>query len=244
MCARFQFAPPEDWIEEFGLADAPEVTPHYNIAPSQDVLAVRRDRTGRRQARLFRWGLVPYWADDPAVGSRLINARAESVATRPAFRDAFRQRRCLVPAQGFYEWKKFGRAREPWLVRLKEGRTFAFAGLWDRWTGGPASPSTGGDAARGRADAIESCALITTSANTLVAPIHGRMPVLLDRSGYEAWLDPDATEDDLKALLRPFPPEAMEAFPVSARVNSTAADDPDLTRPVAPEPDPGQKSLF
>src|SRR6185503_3029509 len=180
MCARFQFAPPEDWVEEFGLTDTPDVAPRYNIAPTQDVLAVRRRRAGDRQARLFRWGLVPSWADDPAVGNRLINARAESVATRPAFRDPFLQRRCLVPAQGFYEWKKFGRAREPWLIRLKGGATFAFAGLWDRWS-------------RGEGHAIESCALITTAANALVAPIHGRMPVLLGRADYERWLDPRAS---------------------------------------------------
>src|SRR6266851_3964167 len=122
MCARFQFAPPEDWVEEFGLSDAPAVAPRYNIAPTQDVLAVCGRPTGSRQARLLRWGLVPYWAEDPAMGNRLTNARAESVATRAAFREPFRQRRCLVPAQGFYEWKKFGRAREPWLVRLKGGR--------------------------------------------------------------------------------------------------------------------------
>src|SRR3954468_8768001 len=135
MCARFQFAPPEDWVEELGLGEAPAVVARYNIAPSQEILAVRRDRTGGRQASLFRWGLGPSWAPDPAVGNRLINARAESVATRPSFRESFHQRRCLVPAQGFYEWKKFGRAREPWLFRLKGARTFAFAGLWDRWTG-------------------------------------------------------------------------------------------------------------
>ena len=230
MCARFQFAAPEDWVEEFGLTDAPEVTARYNIAPSQDVLAVRRDRAGGRQARLFRWGLIPSWSEDPAVGTRLVNARAESVATRTSFRDSFQKRRCLVPAQGFYEWKKFGRAREPWLVRLKGARTFAFAGLWDRWTG-----ETG---------VIESCALITTAANSLVAPIHGRMPVMLDRAGYAAWLDPDASEDDLRGLLLPFPPAAMEAFPVSTRVNGTVADDADLARPVAPTPDPGQGRLF
>jgi len=231
MCARFQFAPPEDWVEEFGLTDAPEVAPRYNIAPTQDVLAVRRRSSGNRQARLFRWGLVPHWAHDPAVGNRLINARAESVATRPAFRDPFLQRRCLVPAQGFYEWKKFGRAREPWLSRLKGGATFAFAGLWDRWSRGEGQP-------------IESCALITTSANALVAPIHGRMPVLLGRADYERWLDPRASEDDLRALLAPFSAEVMEAFPVSPRVNGTDVDDADLARPVTPEPDPGQMRLF
>ena len=231
MCARFQFAPPEDWVEEFGLTDAPEVAPRYNIAPTQDVLAVRRRSTGDRQARLFRWGLVPHWAEDPAVGNRLINARAESVATRPAFRDPFLQRRCLVPAQGFYEWKKFGRAREPWLIRLKGGATFAFAGLWDRWS-------------RGEGNAIESCALITTSANALVAKVHGRMPVLIDRGAYDLWLDPRASEDDLRALLAPFSADLMEAFPVSPRVNGTDVDDAELARPVTPEPDPGQMRLF
>jgi putative SOS response-associated peptidase YedK len=230
MCARFQFAPPEDWMEELGLTTAPEVAPRYNIAPSQDVLAVRRERTGSRQARLLRWGLVPSWAPDPDVGSGLINARAESVALRTAFRESFRQRRCLVPAQGFYEWKKFGRAREPWLIRLRDGHTFAFAGLWDRWT---------------RAESpIESCALVTTTANALVAPIHDRMPVILDRADYARWLDPDASEADLRALLQPFPPGAMEAFAVSTRVNSTEAEGPELMRPVPPEPDPGQGRLF
>jgi putative SOS response-associated peptidase YedK len=230
MCARFQFAPPEDWVEEFGLSDAPAVAPRYNIAPTQDVLAVRLQRTGSRQARLLRWGLVPYWAEDPAMGNRLINARAESVATRAAFREPFRQRRCLVPAQGFYEWKKFGRAREPWLVRLRGGATFAFAGVWDRWAS--------------ERNAIESCALITTAANAVVAPIHGRMPVLIDRRSYGTWLDPGATEEDLRALLAPFPADGMETFPVSPRVNGTDVDDADLLRPVTPEPDPGQMRLF
>lgn len=230
MCARFQFAPPEDWVEEFGLGDAPEIPPRYNIAPTQDVLAVRRERAGAREARLLRWGLVPRWAEDPKVGNRLINARAESVSTRTAFRDSFRHRRCLVPAQGFYEWKRFGRAREPWLIRLTGGRTFAFAGVWDRWAGEGA--------------VVESCALITTAANPLVAPIHGRMPVILDPRAYAMWLDPEAGEGELRRLLEPFPADAMEAFPVSTRVNSTDVDDRDLTRPVTPQPDPGQGRLF
>jgi putative SOS response-associated peptidase YedK len=229
MCARFQFAPPEDWAEAFGLDDVPEVPARYNIAPTKDVIAVHADR-GRRRARLLRWGLVPSWADDPKAGKRLINARAESVATRAAFRDSFRFRRCLVPAGGFYEWKRFGKLREPWLVRLKGGATFAFAGVWDRWTAA--------------ASEIQSCALITTAANALVAPIHGRMPVLIDRAAYDLWLDPDAQEADLRPLLAPFPPGAMEAFPVSPRVNGTDVDEPDLSRPVEPMADPGQMRLF
>jgi len=232
MCARFQFAPPEDWAEAFGLDETPEVPARYNIAPTQDVLAVHADRAGRCRARLLRWGLVPSWAEDPKAGNRLINARAESVATRTAFRDSFQERRCLVPAQGFYEWRRFGTLREPWLIRLKGGDTFAFGGMWDRWSG------------RGPGSEIQSCALITTAANALVAPIHGRMPVLIDRAAYGLWLDPDATEDDLRPLMAPFAADAMEAFPVSPRVNLTDVDEPDLSRPVEPMPDPGQMRLF
>ena len=232
MCARFQFAPPEDWVDAFGLDDAPDVPARYNIAPTQDVIAVHADRGGRRRARLLRWGLVPSWAEDPKAGNRLINARAESVATRAAFRESFQKRRCLVPAGGFYEWKRFGTLREPWLVRLKGGATFAFGGVWDRWS------------ARGPGAEIQSCALITTAANALVAPIHGRMPVLIDRAAYDLWLDPGATEADLRPLMAPFPPDAMEAFPVSPRVNRTDVDEPDLSRPVEPTPDPGQMRLF
>ncbi|PYQ46899.1 MAG: hypothetical protein DMF78_25150, partial [Acidobacteria bacterium] len=225
-------APPEDWVDAFGLDDAPDVPARYNIAPTQDVIAVHADRGGRRRARLLRWGLVPSWAEDPKAGNRLINARAESVATRAAFRESFQKRRCLVPAGGFYEWKRFGTLREPWLVRLKGGATFAFGGVWDRWS------------ARGPGAEIQSCALITTAANALVAPIHGRMPVLIDRAAYDLWLDPGATEADLRPLMAPFPPDAMEAFPVSPRVNRTDVDEPDLSRPVEPTPDPGQMRLF
>ena len=232
MCARFQFAPADDWVEAFGLDEVPEVPARYNIAPTQDVIAVHADRSGGRRARLLRWGLVPSWAEDRKAGNRLINARAESVATRAAFRESFQKRRCLVPAGGFYEWKRFGTLREPWLVRLKGGGTFAFGGVWDRWS------------ARGPGAEIQSCALITTAANALVAPIHGRMPVLIDRAGYGLWLDPDATEADLRPLMAPFPSDAMEAFPVSPRVNRTDVDEPDLARPVAPMPDPGQMRLF
>ena len=230
MCGRFQLKPPEDWMEEFGLNEPPDLTPRYNIAPSQEVIAVR-EAGGEREAALLKWGLVPYWAEDPAVGNRMINARAESVDRRPAFREPFRKRRCLVPADGFYEWRRVGRARDPFLIKMADGHTFGFAGVWDRWK---------------KEDArIESCAILTTAANELVAPIHDRMPVILDRESYDLWLDPDADEEEIRALLRPFPSDRMIAFPVSPRVNSPAVDDPECEREVeAPPLAPEQKSLF
>jgi putative SOS response-associated peptidase YedK len=231
MCGRFQLKPGDDWMEEFGLSEVPDLPPRYNIAPTQDVVAIRADKDGARRAGLLRWGLVPSFAEDPAVGNRLINARAETVARKPAFREPFRKRRCLVPADGFYEWRRAGRARDPFLIKMKDGRTFAFASVWDRWAS--------------KEERIESCSILTTAANELVAPIHDRMPVVLDRADYGLWLDPDAPEDELHRVLRPFPAAEMIAVPVSARVNSTAVDDPDCERPVAEAPPPPvQTTLF
>jgi putative SOS response-associated peptidase YedK len=229
MCGRFQLKLAEEWLGDLGL-EMPELPPRYNVAPSQDVLAVRAEG-GRREAALLKWGLVPYWAEDPAVGNRLINARSESVARKPAFRDPFRKQRCLVPADGFYEWRRVGRARDPFLLKMRDGRTFAFAGVWDRWKGKDAR--------------LESCAVLTTAANELVTPIHDRMPVILDRDAYDLWLDPDAREDDLHALLKPFPAERMAAVPVSPRVNRPDVDDPECERPLAEAPPvPVQQTLF
>jgi putative SOS response-associated peptidase YedK len=161
----------------------------------------------------------------------MINARAETVARKPAFREPFQKRRCLVPANGFYEWRRVGGARDPYLLKMRDGRPFAFASLWDRWGRG--------------ADRIESCAIVTTGANALVARIHDRMPVILDRASYDLWLDPGARADDLQRILRPFPAEEMIAVPVSPRVNSTAVDDPECERPVAEPPEaPVQTTLF
>ena len=231
MCGRFQLKPEQDWMAEFGVAEPPDITPRYNIAPTQDVVAVRKEADGVRRARLLRWGLVPSFAEDPAVGNRMINARAETVARKAAFREPFRTRRCLVPADGFYEWRRVGRARDPYLLKMRDGHTFAFASVWDRW-------GSGG----GR---IESCAILTTTANALVARVHDRMPVVLHRSDYELWLDPDARDFDLHRILRPFPAEEMIAIPVSPRVNSTAVDDPECERPVAEAPaGPVQTTLF
>lgn len=230
MCGRFQLKPDQDWVADFGVGP-PDLTPRYNIAPTQDIVTVRRDGDGVRRARLLRWGLVPSFADDPSVGSTMINARAETVARKPSFREPFQKRRCLVPADGFYEWRRVGRARDPYLIKRRDGRPFAFAGVWDRWTKSGAP--------------LESCAILTTSANALVARIHDRMPVILDRDVYDLWLDPDADEADLQRVLRPLPAEEMTAHPVSQRVNSAAVDDPECEKPVAePPPAPVQATLF
>jgi len=231
MCGRFQLKSEQDWSAEFGVATPPDLPPRYNIAPTQEVMTVRRDAGGIRRAGLLHWGLVPFFAEDPAVGNRLINARAETVARKPAFREPFQKRRCLVPADGFYEWRRMGRARDPYLLKMRDGRTFAFAGVWDRWES---------DAAR-----LDSCAILTTTANALVAKVHDRMPVVLDRANYDLWLDPEAREEDLQRILRPFPAEGMLAYPVSPRVNSAVVDDPECERPVAEAPPgPVQTTLF
>lgn len=230
MCGRFQLKPDQDWTEAFGV-EPPDLPPRYNIAPSQDIVAVRLDPARVRRASLLHWGLVPHFADDPAVGNRMINARSETVARKAAFREPFQKRRCLVPADGFYEWRRVGRARDPFLLKMRDDRPFAFAGVWDRWKKG--------------GEPLESCAILTTAANELVARVHDRMPVILDRDAYDLWLDPDAPEDELHRVLRPFPAEEMVAVPVSPRVNSPAFDDPQCESPVAePPPAPVQTTLF
>ncbi len=227
MCGRFTlYAKGEILAEEFGVPPVPAATPRYNIAPSQDVAAVRAGPAGggREIARL-RWGLVPLWAKDRAIGNRLINARSETAREKPSFRNAFRRRRCLIPASGFYEWQRRERGKQPFYVRMRDGRVFAFAGLWDRWE----DPEGG---------VVESCAILTTDANAVLAPIHDRMPVILGRADYERWLDPSlgpsaGDADLLGRLLVPFPPDAMVAWPVSPRVNSPATDDEGCVAPLS-----------
>ncbi len=184
----------------FGVEERPNLPPRHNVAPTQSVPVVRLTAGGEgRELVLVRWGLIPHWAKDPSIGNRLINARAESVADKPSFRDAFRRRRCLVVADGFYEWQKLGTRKQPFLIRLKNREPFAFAGLWSRWR----TPE-GGD--------LDTCTIITTDANPLLAPIHDRMPVILAPADHACWLDPAA--GDPRPLLRPFADEALEAVPV------------------------------
>jgi putative SOS response-associated peptidase YedK len=185
------------------------------------VAAVRAAPAGTgRELALLRWGLIPSWSKDPSIGNRLINARAETAREKPSFRNAFRRHRCLIPANGFYEWQRQERGKQPYFVRMRDERLFAFAGLWDRWEGPDEC-------------VIETCAILTTSANAVLAPIHDRMPVILPPTEYARWLDPALPDtDSLAPLLAPFPPEKMLAFPVSPRVNSPAIDDERCTAPL------------
>ncbi len=222
MCGRFSLgASATTLVAQFGLFEAPPWTPRYNIAPTQEVLVVVRDpATASRQARRHRWGLIPSWAKDPAIGNQMINAQAETAATKPAFRAAFRKRRCLILADGFFEWKKENRHKQPYYIRLDDGRPFAFAGLWEHW-----------DGPEGKA--IDSCTILTATPNDLLRPLHHRMAVILPSSAYEPWLDPNIQEADrLQPLLRPYPPEEMTAYPVSTVVNNPANDTPRCTEPL------------
>ena len=203
----------------FDLDEVPKIAPRYNIAPTQPALIVRMTEDGRCAANA-RWGLIPSWAKDPSIGSRLINARAETAAQKPSFRSAFRNRRCLVPADGFYEWKREASGKQPYYIRFTDGRPFAIAGLWETWRGGEERP-------------IESFIILTTEPNSLIAPLHDRMPVILQPAAFATWLEPQPGDPPgPPSLLRPHPPEHMEAVPVSRRVNSPANDDPDCLLPV------------
>jgi len=188
-------ASPAALQEVFPLLEIPEIPPRGNICPTQTVAAVRDDSAGKPHFVNLRWGLIPFWADDMKIGARLINARGETVAEKPAFRTAFRKRRCLIVADGFYEWQTINRKKQPYHFARRDGKPFAFAGLWERWDKGE-SP-------------IESCTIITTDANELVRPLHDRMPVILQPEDFERWLDPKEDSGMLQALLQPLPPQLM-----------------------------------
>ena len=212
--------------ERLDLIGTPlNLRPRYNVAPSQDVAVVRAAEEGRTLAML-RWGLIPSWAKDHAIGHKLINARSETAAEKPSFRSAFRHRRCLIPADGFYEWQRRGGARQPWLFGLRDG-PMIFAGLWERWTVPEDAALTGSLAERSSGDTVETCTILTTAANETVAPVHGRMPVILPPDAWDAWL---AGEE---VPLGPCPADAMTAHPVSAHVNRPANDDPRCVEPIA-----------
>jgi putative SOS response-associated peptidase YedK len=223
MCARTTLTLSAHLIARWlALQDVPPWEPRYNVCPTQDHLAVRL-RDGDPEAVRLRWGLVPSWATDVSVGSRMINARGETVDTQPAFRDAFRSRRCLILVDGFYEWQAIPGAKRkvPHIVRMTDGVPFVLAGLWESWR------------ARGAEAPVETCTVVTTTANPLLAPIHDRMPVILDPSAYRMWLDPTTPAAVATALLRPYRGPGLYAYPVSTHVNTPAHDDARCLEPVA-----------
>jgi putative SOS response-associated peptidase YedK len=214
MCGRFALIDSGEAIAEtFELSEVPPLAPRYNIAPTQPVAAVRiaphQGQGGQqRELAMLYWGLIPSWAKDPTMGSRLINARSETAAEKPSFRAAYKYRRCLVPASGFYEWQKVNGQKQPYFIHLQQEGPFAIAGLWEHWQGADGSE-------------IESVTLLTTRANALVQPVHDRMPVIIAAADYSLWLDTAVQHaGELQHLLGPYPAEEMAAYPVSMMVNN------------------------
>jgi putative SOS response-associated peptidase YedK len=222
MCGRFTLTvDPDELQQQFGLAAPPpaDLAPRYNIAPSQAVAVIPNEP--ERTLQLFQWGLIPSWAKDPKIGYKMINARAETLAEKPSFRSALKRRRCLVVADGFYEWKKDGKSKQPMYITLKDGRPFAFAGLWEVWR----NPKD---------ELIKTCTIITTEPNELLAEIHNRMPAILPPDAYDQWLTPgDLDAAPALALLAPYDARLMRAVPVSTAVNSPALDSAQLVLPLA-----------
>jgi putative SOS response-associated peptidase YedK len=240
---------PEALRALFGYLEQPNFPPRYNVAPTQPVPIVRMFE-GRRQFALVRWGLIPAWVKDPQKFTLLINARGESAAEKPAFRNAMKRRRCLFPADGFYEWKRDGEKKQPYFVRLKSGAPMAFAGLWESWMG----PN---------GEEQESAAIVTTTASRSIAHIHDRMPVIVPPEAFDFWLDPNVDAQMATAVIQPAPDALLDSYEVSSAVNRTANDNPALLLPLsgpetveAPAPAPkrvkkekpkiddGQASLF
>lgn len=218
MCGRFTLHSRLNLLlQQFAIEAGPELAPRYNIAPTQQVPVVRMTTSGRELVPM-RWGLVPFWAKDVKIGNRMINARAETVASKPAFRNAYKSRRCLVPADGYYEWQKRGKEKQPFYIHMEDGQPFAMAGLWESWH-------------TGKEDAVESFTIITTDANAATEPVHDRMPAILSPEEYEMWLDPEFEgKDALFALLRPYELEEIVLEPVSTHVNNPRHEDAECIR--------------
>ncbi|MFM2041701.1 MAG: hypothetical protein RLY86_277 [Pseudomonadota bacterium] len=237
MCGRFVLATPVAEIGRlFGTEERPNLPARWNIAPTLPIATIRagEGQTGeaRRELVLMRWGLVPFWAKDPAIGSRMINARADTLAEKPAFREAFRRRRVLIPVDGFYEWETDGKAKQPHYIRARAGGMLAFAGLWESWRGPIASDPP-----------LLSAAIVTTEANATLRFLHDRMPVILDPADWPRWLDPTAPPDALQALLRPAADDLLETVPVSPAVNSVRNEGEALILPL-PRVAPQQPSFL
>jgi putative SOS response-associated peptidase YedK len=223
MCGRYRLSRRKQVVEEYFdcVSDEPDWSPRYNIAPTQPIPVIRQNpKEPIRELSLVRWGLIPSWAKDPSVAAKMINARSETAATKPAFRDALKSRRCLVPADAFYEWMRTGKARQPYCFEVGEGELFAFAGIWDRWR----NPS---------GNTVETCSILTTTPNAVTSAIHDRMPVILDPDSYDLWLDPGMQNVAAASeLLKPCDARLMRCYPISTRINSVVNDDAECSRPV------------
>lgn len=234
VCNRYRLTQSKQYLaERFGAADDEiEDRPRYNIAPTQPVVTVRKEH-GRKSRHFtnMRWGLIPAWAKDMSIGTKTLNARSETVTTTPAFRDSILTKRCLIPADGFYEWRKMGSVKQPYCFEVGEGQVFAFAGLWDEWS----SPD---------GEIIESCTVLTTGPNSLVADLHDRMPVIVPPDKYELWLDPEVTDfEAIRDILEPYDANLMRRYPVSMKLNNSRIDDAESASPVTLDT-PNQGTLF
>ena len=223
MCGRFALATDKKilaMLYDLDLRADFELRPRYNIAPSQKVLTLRLSpENGEKELNELKWGFVPFWADDPAIGNRMINARAETAAEKPSFRNALKKRRLLVPASGFYEWKSEDGKKQPFFIYRRDEKPFSFAGLWERWDKG--------------SDPLESFTILTTEPNSLLSDLHNRMPVIIRAEDYSAWLNPDAEPNFLQQMMVPFPSEELTFHPVSRMVNKPSNDHPEIIQDIS-----------
>lgn len=222
MCGRFDLHIPRELLEKiFGTPLLHNIQPHYNIVPSQQVTVIRTSPDGIRSIDSMRWGLIPSWAKDPSIGSRMVNARSETVDVKPAFRNPLKHRRCIIPANGFYEWEEVNGKKKPLYVKMKDDTPMLLAGLWDHWK----TPE---------GNIIESCTILTTPSNELIKPLHDRMPLVLEVASSDLWLDPKVTDPErLKPLFLPYPSDKMDMYPVSEIVNSPKNDTPECIVPLS-----------
>lgn len=223
MCGRYRLSRRKELIEEYfdSVSGEEGWTPRYNIAPTQSVPVIRQNhKQPVRELSFVRWGLIPSWAKESSVAAQMINARSETAGTKPAFRDALKYRRCIIPADGFYEWQKTGKAKQPYCFEINEGELFAFAGIWDRWN-------------NANGNSLETCSILTTTPNDVTLPVHDRMPVILDQETYDLWLDPGMRDVNAASeLLKPYDARQMRSFPISTRINHVANDDEACSTPV------------